>query len=274
MTSCPLCGGGKADLALADSSFYRCRSCGTVFNAAHRILSYSDSYFTDDYQAQYGKTYEQDFPAIYKAAQKRVSRILSLWNESHSRKPSSALDVGCAMGFFLKAASDAGIRNVKGLEISKFASGRGKKLFGFEYIRKPFEKAVFDEKFDVVTAWYFIEHSYESRAAFEKAASLVKKGGVMAFSVPSVFGPSYLLHRKEWAKTHPVDHRIDLSPGTVKKLMKSMGFSKCAVYPAGIHPNRVISEKNLLFPVFKPLFRTFSEFTAFSDTLEVYALKD
>jgi hypothetical protein len=177
-------------------------------------------------------------------------------------------------GFFLKAASDRGIRSVKGLEISKYASGRGKALFGLEYVQKPFEKAAFKETFDIVTAWYFIEHSFESRAAFEKAAGLVKKGGMMAFSVPSVFGPSFYVNRKEWAKTHPVDHRIDLSPRSVKRILKSFGFSKCVLYPAGIHPNRVISEKNIFFPLFKPLYQKFSEWTAFSDTLEVYALKD
>jgi hypothetical protein len=99
MMLCPLCGSEDEKTVLVGSPFRLCRSCGTVYNALHKTLSYSDSYFTDDYKAQYGKTYEEDFAAIYKAADRRVSRILSLWNKTHIKKPSSALDIGCAMGF-------------------------------------------------------------------------------------------------------------------------------------------------------------------------------
>ena len=64
---CPVCGGDRSRPAAGDAPFRRCRACGVVFNTAHAPLSYSDSYFTADYKAQYGKTYEEDFDPIYRA---------------------------------------------------------------------------------------------------------------------------------------------------------------------------------------------------------------
>jgi 2-polyprenyl-3-methyl-5-hydroxy-6-metoxy-1,4-benzoquinol methylase len=272
--SCPLCGNGSFREVLTGSSFRCCRSCRTVYNADHTALEYSDSYFTTDYQAQYGKTYEEDFDNIYKAAVRRIDRINALWKIYSKKQPASILDIGCALGFFLKAASDNGYTRLKGVECSEYAGRRAKDLYNLDVLQKPFETASLHETFDVVTAWYFLEHAFDSMEVLKKISSLISRKGILAFSVPCVFGPSFILHRKEWAKTHPVDHRIDVSPSVVKNILKHYGFKKVKVYPAGIHPNRVLSEKNPLFFIFKPLYRFFSNMFTFSDTIEVYAVKD
>jgi SAM-dependent methyltransferase len=272
--SCPLCGNGSFREVLSGSPFRCCRSCRTVYNEHHTVIEYSDSYFTVDYQTQYGKTYEEDFDNIYRSAVRRIDRINSLQKKYFSKQPASILDIGCALGFFLKAAFDKGYTRLKGIELSEFASRRAKELYNLDVAQIPFESAGINEIFDVVTAWYFIEHSSDSFAIIKKISSLIVSNGILAFSVPSVFGPSFMLHRKEWARTHPVDHRIDLSPSVVKKMLKRCGFKKVKVYPAGIHPNRVLSERNPLFFIFKPLYRLFSQLFAFSDTIEVYAVKE
>jgi SAM-dependent methyltransferase len=271
--NCPVCGGGRSAIILAEHPFRRCNSCQTVFNPAHNIISYSDSYYTEDYRAQYGKTYEEDFDNIYRASVRRIKRTMLLWKSFHKESPHSVLDIGCALGFFLKAAEDHGFIKIDGIEISSFAARRCRELFRYRVTKSPFEDAKISCKYDLISSWYFLEHCIDTKSVFEKIVSHLNDGGIFAFSVPSVFGPTYLFNRKKWAETHPVDHMIDLSPETAVRILKKAGFKKVKVYAAGIHPERVMSKKNPLFILFKPMYEWLSRVTAFSDTIEIYAIK-
>jgi SAM-dependent methyltransferase len=270
---CPVCGGVRSRPVAENAPYRRCRKCGAVFNTAHAPLSYSDSYFTADYKAQYGRTYEEDFDPIYRSAQTRISRLLKLWHSANSGSPSALLDIGCALGFFLKAAEDAGFTHLTGIEISQFAADYTRTRFGYAVEQKPFDAAGISGSYDAVTAWYFLEHLENTSEALSAICGSLRPGGVAAFSLPSYRGPLYTFNRKEWARTHPCDHRVDFSPGSVKAAMKRAGFRTVSVYPSGIHPERVISKTSPFFPLFAPLYGIFSRLTAFSDTIEVYALK-
>lgn len=270
--TCPVCGGDRSRPAAGNAPFRRCRTCCAVFNTAHAPLSYSDSYFTTDYKAQYGKTYEEDFEPIYRSSRLRLKRLLAL-RPSGAPKPRSVLDIGCAMGFFLKAAEDEGFTELKGIEISPYAARYARTRFGYDIEQKPFDAAGLGGSFDAVTAWYFLEHLPDTGSAISAVYAALAPGGVAAFSLPSYFGPLYALHRSEWVRTHPVDHRVDFSPGSAVRALKRAGFRRVAVYPSGIHPGRVMNPASPLFGAFSRAYRLFSRLTSFSDTIEVYALK-
>ena len=271
--ACPVCGGDRSRPAAGDAPFRRCRTCCAVFNTAHAPLSYSDSYFTSDYKAQYGKTYEEDFAPIYRASKLRLERILKLRRGFTPEKPRSLLDIGCALGFFLKAAEDDGFSELKGIEISQYASEYAKKRFGYEIEQKPFNADALSGSFDAVTAWYFLEHLPDTKSAIDAIYAALAPDGVAAFSLPSYFGPLYMFRRSEWVNTHPADHRIDLSPKSAVRALRHAGFRRVRVYPSGIHPERVMKPSSPLYPLFARAYRFFSRLTAFSDTIEVYALK-
>lgn len=265
---CPVCGGALN--TLENNDFLRCRSCGTVFNSTHTIIEYSDTYFTSDYKSQYGKTYEEDYPAIRKFCDKRIERIKAVTCGNLFR---SVMDVASALGFFLKAAHDNGATDCTGVEISKYACDYMKQNFPFSVINESFDVFQTDKKYDIVTAWYFIEHSSDIVQTVQKLSSYVKEGGVLAFSVPSAFSPLFYFNRKKFFETHPVDHSADLTPKGIRILLKKMGFRKIKVYPASYHPERIMNKDRFFFPIFSYFFKKYADFTAFSDTIEVYAVK-
>lgn len=269
---CPLCTGCGRPAA---PGFFRCRSCGAVFNAEYRPLSYSDSYFTDEYRAQYGKTYFEDYPAISALADRRLDFIFKLMKKEGGAGVSDALlvDIGSAAGFFLQRAKERGVKHLKGIEISEFAATYSKDKFGLDVEIAPFDKAQLPSEADIISAWFFIEHLEEPRGAIQRVYASLKRGGIFAFSVPSVFGPLYIFKRDQWAETHPVDHRIDLSPRSAVKILKAAGFRKIYVKPCGIHPERIWKAGTLSYRLFSGLYRAFSGLTGFSDTIEVYAIK-
>ena len=109
--------------------------------------------------------------------------------------------------------------------------------------------------------------------AMKRVYSMLNRGGVFALSVPSLFGPMYYFDREKWIGTHPADHRIDLSPSSARRILKDLGFRKVYVVKSGYHPERVVKSSSLLYGIFEPLYRKFTDITAFSDTIEIYAVK-
>ena len=267
--NCPICGESSDEHISID--LHKCRECSLVFNVNCKSLSYDRDYFISEYQEQYGKTYIEDFDNIYRMSLNRLDRILKvLKSESHEQ---SVLDIGSAAGFFLKAAKDNGITKLKGIEISDFASDYCRKTFSIDVIKSSFEEAEINENFDIITSWFFIEHLMDPLAAIERIYTMLNDGGVFAMAVPSYFGPMFYLNREEWIKTHPKDHRIDLSPKGAEKILKDTGFRKVKIVKCGYHPGRVISRKNILYKPFEMIYRVYTSITGFSDTIEIYAVK-
>lgn len=263
---CSFCGG---DVVALNETFSICRSCSSVFNNNYTPESYSDSYFTSDYKAQYGKTYEEDFSSIYSASSGRMKFIVRIGGKI----PASLLDVGSALGFFLKAADDYGVAEKTGVEISSFACEHVARVFGYKCIQTSFDRFSSPKQYDAVTAWYFAEHTPDINLTIRRLSSFVSPGGVLALSLPCAKGPSFSFNRKNWFNTHPTDHSADITPKAVKGILRREGYVKIHVRPAAIHPERVLSKSSFVYPVFAFLFGIFSRITAYSDTIEVYALK-
>ena len=146
------------------------------------------------------------------------------------------------MGFFLEAANRRGVGAVEGIEISSYAASYCRTKLGIPVVNSSFDDAAIKTAYDVITAWYFIEHCVSPLKTAMKIHALLKPGGMWAFSTPSSFGPLYAFHRKEWASRHPGDHRVDFSPASVKGFLKRAGFSRVVVRAGGIHPERVFPE--------------------------------
>jgi len=266
--NCPFC--SKPSDKNITGDLYKCEKCGLVFNVNCRSLSYDRDYFISEYERQYGRTYPEDFDNIYNLSIQRIKKIL---NCSRKKNELSLLDIGSAAGFFLKAAKDSGIQKVKGIEISAFASDYCRKNFSIDVIESSFEDTVINEKFDIVTSWFFIEHISDSLTSMERIYRMLNKGGIFGLAVPSCFGPMYVFRKNEWIKTRPVDHRIDLSPKAAKIVLKKLGFKTIKVIRSGYHPERIVSRNSILFKPFDLCYDMFTRATAFSDTIEIYAVK-
>jgi len=267
--NCPVC--GKTSDKHISIDLHKCVNCSLVFNVNCKSLSYDRDYFISEYQCQYGKTYLEDFDNIYRLSELRLDKIFKLLKSKSDER--SVLDIGSAAGFFLKAAKDKGIKKLKGIEISNYASDYCRETFSIDVIESPFESAEINEKFDIITSWFFIEHLMEPLQAMERIYSMLNDGGVFALAVPSYFGPMFYFDRDGWVKSHPKDHRIDLSPKGAEKILKEIGFKKVKVIKCGYHPERLMSRESLLYRPFELLYRLYTSITGFSDTIEIYAVK-
>lgn len=271
---CPICKSANVKIIFQNHILlFKCRICGIIFNEKHYQINYDDKYFTDQYKEQYGKTYEDDYENIYSFSYNRINKIVKLLHNNKHLSEIRLLDIGSAMGFFLKAAHDFGIKDILGIEISEYAAEYCKQKFGIDVINASFQEIDLNKKYEIISAWFFIEHCFDPLSIITKIYNSLCNGGIFAFSTPSFFGPQYMFGRNEWYNTHPLDHRVDFSPGNIKRLIKKLGFSKIFINPGSIHPERMLSEASFFYKPFKTVYSAFSKLSSFSDTMEIYAVK-
>jgi len=264
---CPICLSHQFQ-SISDS-FHLCTDCEVVFNSNHSSAIYNDDYFIDDYALQYGKTYEEDFDNIYSLSEKRLNKIFKLIGKSNSLL--SLLDIGCALGFFLKRAQDFGIKDLQGIEISDYGAQYCREKFNIPVINVSIDDIDSLKNFDIISAWFVIEHLENPLSVINNLYKHLLPGGVLALSLPSYYGPSFSFNKGQWIKDHPQDHIIDVSPRSIRRLLKKIGFKKVRIYRAGFHPERIVSRDSMFYKPFSWIYGVFTKMTAYSDTVEVYA---
>ncbi len=96
-------------------------------------------------------------------------------------KGRSLLDLGCANGNFPRYMKRLGWE-VEGVEVS----ANSEEIKDFKVYREPFPELSIDGPYyDAITAWSVLEHLHDPLAHFQKAARLLKPGGIFVFVVPN-----------------------------------------------------------------------------------------
>ena len=284
---CPVCEAQahRAEARFIGRSYFRCRSCGVLYMLAfgQRPVAYDEKYFFQEYRRQYGRSYLEDFPAIKAAAAGRLKHILRFDGKRSVSSPNRhgrLLDVGCAYGPFLQAASEMGYR-VQGLDVSEEAVRYVRGRLGFPCALGDFdapdgvgEITSGGRRFSVITMWYVIEHFRNTREVLERINRLLEPGGVLAFSTPSAAGISARKDRIRFLKQSPEDHYTVWSPRITAGILERFGFRLRKIVFTGHHGER--------FPWPKPLspdsgvalgLARLSRLFGLGDTYEAYAVK-
>jgi 2-polyprenyl-3-methyl-5-hydroxy-6-metoxy-1,4-benzoquinol methylase len=289
--SCPVCGGSGRKALYRDpaKSYFRCCSCGTVSMmrfGAGREQPYTEAYFFEEYKCQYGKTYLEDWPTLTALARPRLDAIEDIAARSLGRRKGlSMLDVGCAYGPFLASAKERG-HEPYGLDVAREAADYVRRELGIpaatgDFI-DPTVASSFGGPFDVLSMWYVIEHFERLDRALRNAAALVRPGGILALSTPSLEGASGRFRRSAFFAASPEDHFTVWEPSRAKGILKSYGFRVERIRITGHHPERLpglrfLSSKTSLGPIGKALFsagRLVSRIAGLGDTFEIYAVRE
>lgn len=147
---------------------------------------------------------------------------LKLVDKYHPQK-GKILDVGCAAGFFLKVAKDAGW-DTYGVEPSKWSVDWGNKKYGLKMVSGTLKGAKFNEDFfDVVTFWDVLEHVPDPKSDLLETNRIMKDGGLLVVNFPNIGSKLAKLAGKKWWFLLSV-HLFYFTPQTIKELLKRCGF--------------------------------------------------
>lgn len=225
---CPLCH-SELFKKLYPKSYNRivkCISCNLIYTNPRlkkKYLKhlYSEEYFNNNNSTHFGyENYLADEEKIVKTFEQRVKKI-----EKYIKRE-KLLDIGCATGFFMKAASSRGWK-VEGVEISEFAGEYAKSHFKFKVHTQDFlTLELKPNSYDLLTFWDVIEHFYTPIAAVKKASKLLKKNGLLVISTPDVGSIPARATRNKWVGYKLSDeHLTYFSKKTITKLLEENGFS-------------------------------------------------
>uniref|UniRef100_UPI00261860B8 class I SAM-dependent methyltransferase n=1 Tax=Brachyspira sp. TaxID=1977261 RepID=UPI00261860B8 len=233
---CPFCQSIRIEMKNRnlESNLYKCRKCNTLFRKYFLppFTDYSSKYFVEDYKNQYGKTYEEDSTNLTALAKRRLEKIKKI-------KPNGkVLDIGSAMGFFLKEARECGYET-EGIEISEYASNycintlnlnvHNCSLLDFEYKEK---------EYDIITAWYVIEHIYNFETILERMIYSLRDDGILAFATPNGNGLSGRFN-KNYFSIVPSDHAFETNPKSLDILMSKYSLKCVNIENQSVYYNRL-----------------------------------
>ncbi|MDR1748286.1 MAG: methyltransferase domain-containing protein, partial [Spirochaetaceae bacterium] len=260
---CPLCGLGTGagnhtfgedpvEARFPDRTIRRCRRCGMLYLSwvQQGDTEYNTAYFFEEYKKQYGKTYLEDFDSIKEQGLRRMGYIESALGsprqagaEKRRRNGKPALlDIGCAYGPFLSAAAEYGWEPY-GTDISPEAV-----RYVTDTLHLPASVSEFAEfdpasafgrlTFDAVTMWYVIEHFDNLVPVLDKISSMLKTGGIFAFSTPSASGVTGRFSAETFFRESPRDHFTLWQPEKTARILKRWGFARYRILSTGHHAER------------------------------------
>ncbi|MFH1199925.1 MAG: class I SAM-dependent methyltransferase, partial [Candidatus Micrarchaeota archaeon] len=154
----------------------KCNKCGFVY-VNPRLRGET---IVEGYSQAIDETYVSQ-AAGREATFKSSLRII----EKHRPQKGRILDVGCAAGFFLKAAKESGWEEC-GVEPSKWLADYGNKKLGLDIKAGTLAQAKFPAgHFDVVTLWDVLEHVPDPAAELDEVRRVLAPGGLLVVNYPN-----------------------------------------------------------------------------------------
>jgi SAM-dependent methyltransferase len=224
---CILCGTDAAGRDLFPG-ILKCPSCGFVF--ANTQISpkelnalYQRNYFFGEEYVNYIEdkaTLQRNF----------AERLRTLKNFSSGGR---LFEIGCAYGFFLELAENSW--TAEGCDISKDAAQAartsGLKVTFGDFLKLPSRR----KSYDVVCMWDTIEHLARPDLYVEKAASLLRAGGVLSLTTGDIGSWMARFRKSRWRLIHPPTHLYYFDRRTITTLLSRYGlqvvnFEHCGYY--------------------------------------------
>ena len=212
----------------------RCDDCGMLVSQPQAELADLDRYYSDEY---YQEPTDDEIRAKFDFFRGLYQRhewplIQSLWRENPPPKGGSAVEVGCGFGIILDILKENGF-DTHGCDLSPKAvawcRSRGHDVVVSGFPGSPFPT----DRFDVVCAMQFIEHTIDLQRFAAELVGLAKPGGIVIVATESIWMAQARFDRfSHWIRgvsqrfrsSH--DHTLLFEPGHVRRVLQQAGCDR------------------------------------------------
>jgi len=214
----------SSDHTLMDQ-LVRCVSCSLVY-LNPRI---NTSIIMTSYAAAVDPVFFEQNPMRIRTFDRSLRHILR--KQSISQDPSKRiLDIGCAGGAFLKAATDLGFSGI-GVEPSAWLCEQGKIRYGLDLRPGDLSQHVFpDSSFFMITLWDVLEHLTEPGDILDRAHRLLASDGYLIVNLPNYDSTVSKLLGKHWPFLLNV-HLTYFTPKTLGQMLTRHGYHLLSISP-------------------------------------------
>jgi 2-polyprenyl-3-methyl-5-hydroxy-6-metoxy-1,4-benzoquinol methylase len=221
-----------------------CPLCGGTENIFRRTLGYGprllacsqcDLHFVSPFPSLDEKFYDQNYFSSWGMTGKVLPDHVKRLKETNMRKhlnhikkfapKGNMLEVGCAMGSFLKVAHEEGY-NVTGVDLSLQACEiASKEVLGAKVFQGTLEAvSLTPESFDVIFMSDLVEHVPEPKRFWEEIVKLLKNNGIIYLVTPDPRHWSCVLTGSSWVHFKE-EHLIFFPRNTVNWVCHKFGLN-------------------------------------------------
>jgi len=203
--SCPVCGGAAAECrqVVRAGTVAVCGLCGSWYRVPRPTAQELERIYDKDYYDSWGLDEDEASAWMSKRATfgpllHRVKELLINGDAGNAGK-TRLLDVGAATGMLLRTAGELGWE-VYATELNHYSADILRKCYGSERVfegeltRCGFER----DFFDVIMMTDVIEHVVDVPATLQKAADLLRTGGIVCITTPCIDAVSRVLMGSHW----------------------------------------------------------------------------
>lgn len=257
---CEICESSDHKILTKESglNIVKCRQCGLVFvnprPNTEELQNFYSQYFSKDENMEEientAKIWQRAMSKMFANDLERINTYFPNLNPSDLK----ALDVGCGFGFFTKILKENGWQ-ATGCDLSESALKYGREKLHLDLTLGDLQEIPYaKESFDVITAWFLLEHVQHPVKILGRAYELLKPGGIIAVRVPNFgFFKLFILlkkinwfpfvktfvraMRKETSEEHTLFHAVGApehlyghTSRSLKKMYEKAGFVNITTY--------------------------------------------
>lgn len=246
---CLICDGARHEAIFTElgTDILRCKTCGHVFSSFRPDPHYS---------GYWGENVEVSENYYWSRARARMHRDFS--ERFIAGRSGRLLDMGCGLGYFLKAMAPHGDWDAYGREISPAAVRHAREHLGLQRVTcGALENADFPrDYFDLVTMWDVLDHIPQPDPVLSHCHALLKDGGALFIRTPNVATQllrSRIMQRMQPDQRHlsATDHPHFYSMRSIRALLNRNGFA--SVHFTHLHPIGSVAETGWKAAVVGPL---------------------
>ena len=203
--ACLLCGARKhtAVYDFDGRDIVRCDRCG--FTYVHPMPE--EGYFHEVYSSDYWGSYQVSVGE--KDIHERLNEFLEISRErieflARFKTEGRLLDVGCAMGFLVKAAQDAGFEAC-GIDLSEKTLAEGRQRYGVQLHRGVLGDYPLSQ-FDVITSYNTIEHVTRPDLFLKEIRKRLVHDGIAVIGTHDIDCGTHRALGRAWKHIMPEEH--------------------------------------------------------------------
>lgn len=215
--SCPICGSGvfKQLFTKNHEPFVKCTGCTLVLINPRPVLQQSLMTYDHIYSEHYANKAEKKL----RRCRRRVKRAMRLASSGRW------LDVGCSVGFVVKAAAEAGFEG-HGVDVEQWGVDYARTRLGLPNIRRGFleEQNYPDGFFSVISLYDVIEHVPDLNILVSELKRILAPGGIIDIVTPDIDHWRVPRDLSSWNEIKPSEHLYYFSKKTLSLLLEKHGL--------------------------------------------------
>ena len=187
--------------------FHRCQCCESIFLINPVPENQLTNYYTNTYLPYRGEKAWGKYAhfVVWDDQKLNARRAKMALQHLKQKSDTDALDIGCGKPDFLLQLTKAGNIRSMGIDFTS-AQWEDPKYKNLTLLEGDWRNIELHKKFDLITAWHYLEHDYQLNQTIEKCKQLLKPNGILIIEVPMYQGIIQKIQKNYWQGWHSPRH--------------------------------------------------------------------